>query len=29
MNGYYKLVIAQLKNSGYAFLRQAAGRHEI
>lgn len=29
MNGYYKLVIAQLKVNGYRFLRQGSGSHEI
>ena len=29
MNGYYKLVVAQLKANGYWFLRQGKGAHEI
>jgi predicted RNA binding protein YcfA (HicA-like mRNA interferase family) len=29
MNGYYRLVIAQLKAAGYSFLRQGKGSHEI
>lgn len=29
MNGYYSLVIAQLKLHGYSFLRQGKGSHEI
>ncbi|WKL15962.1 type II toxin-antitoxin system HicA family toxin [Comamonas testosteroni] len=29
MNGFYKLVIAQLKANGYYFLRQGSGSHEI
>lgn len=29
MNGYYSLVIAQLKLHGYTFLRQGKGSHEI
>lgn len=29
MNGYYNLVIAQLKLHGYTFLRQGKGSHEI
>lgn len=29
MNGFYKLVIAQLKAKGYWFLRQGSGSHEI
>jgi len=29
MNGYYALVIAQLKLHGYTFLRQGKGSHEL
>lgn len=29
MNGYYKLVIEQLKQHGYIWLRQGKGSHEI
>lgn len=29
MNGYYSLVIAQLKLHGYSFERQGKGSHEI
>lgn len=29
MNGYYKLVVDQLKLHGYSFLRQGKGSHEI
>ena len=29
MNGYYQLVIAQLKANSYVFLRQGKGSHEI
>lgn len=29
MNGYYKLVIAQLKAAGYQLLRQGKGSHEV
>lgn len=29
MNGYYKLVIEQLRLHGYQFLRQGKGSHEI
>lgn len=29
MNGYYNLVVAQLKLNGYTFLRQGKGSHEI
>ena len=29
MNGYYKLVIAQLQQHGYTYLRQGKGSHEV
>lgn len=29
MNGYYKLVIEQLKKNGYYFLRAGKGAHEL
>lgn len=29
MNGYYKLVIEQLKKHGFTYLRQGKGSHEI
>jgi predicted RNA binding protein YcfA (HicA-like mRNA interferase family) len=29
MNGYYKLVIEQLKAHGYSFLRPGNGSHEL
>lgn len=29
MNGYYNLVVAQLKLHGYSFLRPGKGSHEI
>jgi len=29
MNGYYKLVIAVLKQHGYSFLRNGKGSHEV
>lgn len=29
MNGYYSLVIAQLKLAGYQFLRAGKGSHEL
>lgn len=29
MNGYYNLVVAQLKLYGYSFLRSGKGSHEI
>ena len=29
MNGFYSLVIAQLKANGYRFLRQGKGSHEL
>jgi len=29
MNGYYQLVIAELKKNGYSFHRQGKGSHEI
>jgi predicted RNA binding protein YcfA (HicA-like mRNA interferase family) len=29
MNGYYKLVIEQLKAHGYTYLRAGKGSHEI
>ena len=29
MNGYYKLVIAQLKQRGYSYLRPGRGAHEV
>jgi len=29
MNGYYRLVIEQLRAHGYRFLRQGKGAHEI
>lgn len=29
MNGYYSLVVAQLKLHGYSFLRSGKGSHEI
>lgn len=29
MNGYYRLVIEQLKAHGYTFLRPGKGSHEI
>lgn len=29
MNGYYKLVIEQLKKHGFSYLRQGNGSHEL
>ncbi|MEI2676486.1 MAG: type II toxin-antitoxin system HicA family toxin [Burkholderiaceae bacterium] len=29
MNGYYRLVIEQLKAKGYWYLRQGKGSHEV
>lgn len=29
MNGYYNLVITQLKQHGYSLLRQGKGSHEV
>lgn len=29
MNGYYRLVVEQLKANGYRFLRSGKGAHEI
>ena len=29
MNGYYRLVVAQLKAHGYRYLRAGKGAHEI